>query len=247
LNESPELWTLVWTLQRVLFRLGVLCLVLTLALGLLLFVMTVGHRAAVASSVLPFLLMSLVAALLLACGSFRFPTSPRGSWLVPARILDGHRYWRLGRTIEVDVSVSTPAILGRRELEEIAAGEASRRTGSFAVKPEFRDAVSVLLASGEETVLFLEAEGVRFEGYRRGRLEEVVRALVRLAGPGFVLARHEGTGVCPYCKEAIASERASCESCGVEHHAGCLAEHGGCAIFGCERAPSTRRPREKAS
>jgi hypothetical protein len=39
---------------------------------------------------------------------------------------------------------------------------------------------------------------------------------------------------CPYCRSAIAgTETAACDRCGTSHHADCLAEAGGCTIFGC--------------
>ncbi len=159
---------------------------------------------------------------------------------------EGHAYRIVRGVVMLDTPAHEPATLGRRELEEIASGVVSSRVGSFAAKPEFRRAVETLLASGRETVLFLDLTGIRFEGYTRGDRDELLRALVKLAGPGFILARHAGPGVCPYCKETAVEDTVRCGKCGAEHHAACFTEHGGCAIFGCERAPSGRRSRENA-
>lgn len=49
-----------------------------------------------------------------------------------------------------------------------------------------------------------------------------------------------GTPRCPYCRDDLerpredpAEEPAGCHACGTLHHAGCLAEAGGCTVFGC--------------
>jgi hypothetical protein len=168
-----------------------------------------------------------------------------GARIERAGSLDGHSFSVKAGVVEVAVTTARSMTLGRRELEEIASGVASRRTGSLAVSREIREAVQTLLASGDETILFIDRDAVRFEGYARGPLEPVVRALLRLAGPGFLLTRHAGPSLCPFCKEAVSeAERHACEKCGSEHHRECYEEHGGCAIYGCERAPSSRRVRE---
>jgi TM2 domain-containing membrane protein YozV len=44
--------------------------------------------------------------------------------------------------------------------------------------------------------------------------------------------------VCPYCRTPIEEGQASvCEGCGTPHHPECLAENGGCTLFGCKFAP----------
>jgi hypothetical protein len=158
----------------------------------------------------------------------------------------GHAYRIVRGVVLLDMPAHEPATLGRRELEEIASGVVSSRVGSFAAKAEFRRAVETLLASGRETILFLDAKGIRFEGYERGDKLVLLGALAKLAGPGFILSRHAGPGICPYCKETATEGTVRCERCGAEHHAECFTEHGGCAIFGCERAPSGRRSKENA-
>ncbi len=160
--------------------------------------------------------------------------------------LDGHRFRVYDRTIEVEKSVAHPTTLGRRELEEIARGEPSPRTGNLAVNPEHREAVAALVASGEETILFLDLDGPRFEGYQRGDLATLIRALIKLAGPGFIVARHEEHAVCPFCKETVLDSPRHCEACNTVHHDECFMEHGGCAVYGCERSPSGRRARGRA-
>jgi hypothetical protein len=161
-------------------------------------------------------------------------------------VFNGHGYRIARGVVTLDMPAHEPATLGRRELEEIASGVVSSRVGSFAAKPEFRRAVETLIASGRETVLFLDLTGIRFEGYERGDPVVLLRALAKLAGPGFILTRHAGPGVCPYCKEKATDDTVRCGKCGAEHHAECFTEHGGCAIFGCERAPSGRRSKENA-
>lgn len=42
--------------------------------------------------------------------------------------------------------------------------------------------------------------------------------------------------LCPYCRDGIAEDgegAAACDRCGTAHHAECLAEAGGCTVFGC--------------
>ena len=39
--------------------------------------------------------------------------------------------------------------------------------------------------------------------------------------------------VCPYCKDSIEDDLVLCEACETPHHADCLNQHEGCAIFGC--------------
>jgi TM2 domain-containing membrane protein YozV len=47
------------------------------------------------------------------------------------------------------------------------------------------------------------------------------------------------SALCPYCRAGFEPEDevASCPICGVAHHAACLAENGGCTVFGCSQAP----------
>ena len=47
-------------------------------------------------------------------------------------------------------------------------------------------------------------------------------------------------GVCPYCRTSLEGEDevASCPACNTPHHASCLAENGGCTVFGCSEAPA---------
>ncbi len=44
---------------------------------------------------------------------------------------------------------------------------------------------------------------------------------------------------CPYCRTAFEADEeiVQCASCGTSHHADCLAENGGCTVFGCAEAP----------
>lgn len=48
------------------------------------------------------------------------------------------------------------------------------------------------------------------------------------------------TGVCPYCRTSLEAEDevASCPACNTPHHAACVAENGGCTVFGCSEAPA---------
>lgn len=174
--------------------------------------------------------------------SLLWTAKPVGSGEVP-----GHAYRRHGETIEVfDLRVEHPCTLGRRELEEIASGIVSRRTGTLAVAPRVRDAAARILASGSATVVFLESHSVRFEGYERGDLAAIVRALVALAGPGIHLSKLDGPTACPFCKDVVeGGDVRACDACGAAHHGECYAEHGGCAIFACERSPSGRRSRAR--
>ncbi len=44
--------------------------------------------------------------------------------------------------------------------------------------------------------------------------------------------------VCPYCRTEIEEGGGvTCEGCGTPHHTECLAENGGCTLFGCKFAP----------
>lgn len=81
------------------------------------------------------------------------------------------------------------------------------------------------------------------------RVEQVLQALERLA-PLFErraltirvggverasVAWVEGERVlCPYCRDGLGQDDlVACEACGTVHHAECMAEGGGCSIFGC--------------
>lgn len=52
-------------------------------------------------------------------------------------------------------------------------------------------------------------------------------------------ARHD-TRVCPFCRAAFEQDEPTraCARCGARHHRECVADHGGCAVFGC---PGGRR------
>ncbi|MEO6923148.1 MAG: NINE protein [Bryocella sp.] len=50
------------------------------------------------------------------------------------------------------------------------------------------------------------------------------------------------TGSCPYCRAPfepadVEDPCVLCTGCGTAHHAACLAENGGCTVFGCSQAP----------
>jgi TM2 domain-containing membrane protein YozV len=47
------------------------------------------------------------------------------------------------------------------------------------------------------------------------------------------------SGTCPYCRAEFEAndEAVPCAGCGTFHHADCLAENGGCTVFGCSNAP----------
>ena len=47
-------------------------------------------------------------------------------------------------------------------------------------------------------------------------------------------------GVCPYCCTSLEAEDevTSCSACNTPHHAACIAENGGCTVFGCSQAPA---------
>lgn len=81
------------------------------------------------------------------------------------------------------------------------------------------------------------------------RVEQVLQALERLA-PLFErraltirvggverasVAWAEGERVlCPFCRDGLGDDDlTACEACGTVHHAECLAEGGGCSVFGC--------------
>lgn len=69
------------------------------------------------------------------------------------------------------------------------------------------------------------------------------RVSIKLSGKVSVTPRFAWTGGeqaarCPYCREEVALDRSTddltaCEQCGTLHHAACMAEAGGCTIFGC--------------
>lgn len=46
-------------------------------------------------------------------------------------------------------------------------------------------------------------------------------------------------GLCPYCRTPLEAEDevVSCPACNTPHHAACVAENGGCTVFGCSQAP----------
>jgi TM2 domain-containing membrane protein YozV len=49
------------------------------------------------------------------------------------------------------------------------------------------------------------------------------------------------TLTCPYCRAAFEDgedQPVACSACGTLHHAECLAENGGCTVFGCSQAPA---------
>lgn len=39
---------------------------------------------------------------------------------------------------------------------------------------------------------------------------------------------------CPYCFDSIQDDLEECEVCGTPHHSGCMDEHDGCTILGCD-------------
>jgi TM2 domain-containing membrane protein YozV len=45
---------------------------------------------------------------------------------------------------------------------------------------------------------------------------------------------------CPYCRSALETDDdiVTCSGCATIHHADCLAENGGCTVFGCSQAPA---------
>jgi TM2 domain-containing membrane protein YozV len=46
-------------------------------------------------------------------------------------------------------------------------------------------------------------------------------------------------GLCPYCRAPLEGEDevVSCPACNTPHHTACVAENGGCTVFGCSQAP----------
>ncbi len=76
-----------------------------------------------------------------------------------------------------------------------------------------------------------------------GAAVALARAL-RAAPPApaeVVVSAREAASICPYCRSGVTEAR-TCASCGTDHHAVCLEEHGGCAVFGCDRAPRRGAP-----
>lgn len=56
------------------------------------------------------------------------------------------------------------------------------------------------------------------------------------AGARFAWTGGEAEPRCPYCRDALdpaAPVAAACDRCGTVHHRDCLAEAGGCTVFGC--------------
>jgi TM2 domain-containing membrane protein YozV len=47
------------------------------------------------------------------------------------------------------------------------------------------------------------------------------------------------TQLCPYCRTPLEAEDevVSCPACNTPHHQACVAENGGCTVFGCSQAP----------
>lgn len=43
--------------------------------------------------------------------------------------------------------------------------------------------------------------------------------------------------VCPYCRDGLGEDVAACDACHTAHHRECLAEAGGCTVFGCRGGP----------
>jgi hypothetical protein len=75
----------------------------------------------------------------------------------------------------------------------------------------------------------------------RDALAERIRAyLPGAAAPSRITTAHEPDR-CPYCHDDLrAGALGACVSCGTQHHAECLVEHGGCAIMGCDGWPPDR-------
>ncbi len=46
-------------------------------------------------------------------------------------------------------------------------------------------------------------------------------------------------GLCPYCRTPLEAEDevVNCPACNTPHHQACVAENGGCTVFGCSQAP----------
>jgi hypothetical protein len=155
--------------------------------------------------------------------------------------------------IEVEVPSTTPRVLPAAVLREIAAGsKESLVLAVFAAKPEARAAASGLLAAGKNVAVHLEAGKARLVG--AGSATADAAALARLLtviarAPALALAK-ASDAACPYCKDEVKKKEAEgtfrCPTCDTLHHTPCWNEHGGCAIFGCERAPAEGRTGTRA-
>ncbi len=77
------------------------------------------------------------------------------------------------------------------------------------------------------------------------RRELKIEVKDRARAPRFAWTGGGEVALCPYCRDEVAPESeaaADCDACGTVHHRECLAEAGGCTVFGC----AAGRPRERA-
>ena len=98
-------------------------------------------------------------------------------------------------------------------------------------------------ARGTPEQLDLAARLSRLAGLLERRELQVV---VRGAARAFAWTAGGEEPRCPYCRDALVLEDQAleaCSACGTAHHASCLAEAGGCTVFGCRGGPGRIRAR----
>jgi hypothetical protein len=130
----------------------------------------------------------------------------------------------------------------------VAPGSAPRLVGGTSPTPpadfSSADAAPPLQTLLERCSYVRVGEGkvdTRFED--ESTVRQVLEALValaralRAAAPQTSVELHERMDVsagCPYCREALDErEVIACGSCGTQHHAECLLEHGRCTVLAC--------------
>jgi hypothetical protein len=158
--------------------------------------------------------------------------------------VDGVAVLATRREVELELACKKPAILGRADLLEIAAGpDHSPALAAFAGKPDARAASERLLAAGTKRLELGEERAVATGLSTSCDLAEVARAAIALAHAPLVSAAR-GRGVCPFCKDDVkrleSQGTVRCPECESVHHTPCWNENGGCATFQCQRAPRGR-------
>ena len=163
----------------------------------------------------------------------------------------------LGLAVQVRARVAgCPVLLNRRGAEVELTGTPHDLTYDAATLAALRKAdaplagaAQVLSAAGVQR-LIVEDRRLRLVG-GRGPLAPLVEAALTLAGvERRVSLAATSPGHCPYCHQPASFREEAvqrCSACDALHHNACWQEHGGCAVFGCERGPQRDRPAARAA
>ena len=169
--------------------------------------------------------------------AFGFPVRIRGQ-------VAGYPVVITGRGVEVDLSESgAEPDAGHRSTFIHTTLRALRWTDTKDAEP------ARVLYEGRVHRVELRQRRLQLTG-GRGPLQPLIEAALTLVGASGRLRLVASTqGACPYCHQPASFREEAvqrCSACDALHHNCCWQEHGGCAVFGCERGPK-REARSRAA